>query len=558
MHGAEKAVDSKPPSSKDLANKDPAPDPLQRSQKAALVDDSRDDDQPVNASTSSLSSDVSTSSSHSESSSHEDEDDDEVDLEKQALKRSTPQVRSLSNLSNLTTTSYRYPLEKLGVRLDTIYSATEDASTDNASTSTTKLQRLLEDYIDMETKFRQEQRKHQETMREKEKLQMQLTGTIEVELSDDTKPASSTSTILSSRSVVSNILCHTLASDMDEKSAASSSSSIESKASNKSSNSKKNKSNHKSRSDKQSGVDSASGVEEATTPDVEHPNTKKKTSEDDNKTENESDGSDSHSECLMVQTFGSHDISLLLAEEADPDDPAMAEHLGDSRQYWRDIILGVNDGLVSTFLLVAGVAGGGLSTLDILLTAIAGAVAGAVSMCAGEYVATKSQNEVIDGEIKMEEKHIQKYPREELREVAPLLELIGITDMDRSLQKQLVKHYAKDRDALLQLMVVLELGFLEDEQRSPVKAGFVSFFLFIAGAIPSVLPFTIDGIDPTSGLIVAAVATSTALLIVGAVKTWASKGNCFSAALENLIVAGFGGAIAYCTGLLTERVLRSS
>lgn len=60
-----------------------------------------------------------------------------------------------------------------------------------------------------------------------------------------------------------------------------------------------------------------------------------------------------------------------------------SEHLGKHRQYWRDIILGVNDGLVSTFLLVAGVAGGGLSSIDILLTAIAGALAGAVSMFAG-------------------------------------------------------------------------------------------------------------------------------------------------------------------------------
>lgn len=66
------------------------------------------------------------------------------------------------------------------------------------------------------------------------------------------------------------------------------------------------------------------------------------------------------------------------------------DHLGKHRQYWRDIILGVNDGLVSTFLLVAGVAGGGLSSIDILLTAISGAIAGAVSMFAGEFVATKS------------------------------------------------------------------------------------------------------------------------------------------------------------------------
>ena len=63
-------------------------------------------------------------------------------------------------------------------------------------------------------------------------------------------------------------------------------------------------------------------------------------------------------------------------------------HLGESRQYMRDIILGVNDGLVSTFLLVAGVVGGGLTATQVLLTGIAGAVAGMVSMGAGEYIAT--------------------------------------------------------------------------------------------------------------------------------------------------------------------------
>jgi hypothetical protein len=65
------------------------------------------------------------------------------------------------------------------------------------------------------------------------------------------------------------------------------------------------------------------------------------------------------------------------------DGPPPDAHLGKHRQYWRDIILGVNDGLVSTFLLVTGVAGGGLSSIDILLTAISGALAGAVSMFAG-------------------------------------------------------------------------------------------------------------------------------------------------------------------------------
>jgi vacuolar iron transporter family protein len=77
-------------------------------------------------------------------------------------------------------------------------------------------------------------------------------------------------------------------------------------------------------------------------------------------------------------------------------------HLGKHRQYWWDIILGVNDGLVSTFLLIAGVSGGGLSLIHILLTAISGVIASAISMFAGDFLATKSQNEVLWGEINLE------------------------------------------------------------------------------------------------------------------------------------------------------------
>ncbi len=77
--------------------------------------------------------------------------------------------------------------------------------------------------------------------------------------------------------------------------------------------------------------------------------------------------------------------------------PAQHEHLVKTRQYYRDMVLGVNDGLVSTFLLVAGVVGGGMDVKAILLTAVSGAIAGAISMFAGEYVATKSQNEVMTG-----------------------------------------------------------------------------------------------------------------------------------------------------------------
>jgi len=230
-------------------------------------------------------------------------------------------------------------------------------------------------------------------------------------------------------------------------------------------------------------------------------------------------------------------------------------HLGAHRQYWRDIILGVNDGLVSTFLLVAGVAGSDYSSSDILLTAIAGAIAGAVSMCAGEYVATKSQNEVVRGEIALERLHVNEFPEEELSELGDLLSLIGIPVEEAAMRNDLQEFYSEHPESLLKIMTALEFGFVSAEERSPLWAGLTSCTLFIIGSLPSVLPFAFSADEPIHGLIVAASITTFSLLVVGAVKTWATRGSYVTAAIENLVIAGFGGAFAYGVGVLFDDIV---
>lgn len=232
------------------------------------------------------------------------------------------------------------------------------------------------------------------------------------------------------------------------------------------------------------------------------------------------------------------------------------DHLGKHRQYWRDMVLGVNDGLVSTFLLVSGVVGSGLSPNDILLTAIAGALAGAVSMSAGEYVATKSQNEVLAGEIGLERTHIRENNAEEIKELGNLLETIGIPLESLELRQQLVAHYKQDPDALLKLMVALEFGVVEEEQRSPLWAAGASGLLFFVGSLPSLLPFAVGYESTQQALVIACVTTVVALLIVGCVKTWATRGSCLNAAMENLLVAGVGGLLAFYVGAIFDKIIR--
>jgi len=223
-------------------------------------------------------------------------------------------------------------------------------------------------------------------------------------------------------------------------------------------------------------------------------------------------------------------------------------HVGQSRQYVRDIILGVNDGLVSTLLLVAGVVGGGLATDQVLLTAIAGAVAGAVSMAAGEYLATQSQEEVFDREIALERVHIQHFRDGEVEQLHGFFRDMGIREEDVA---GVVDAFAHDDETLLNAMKALEFGIIDSERRSPYTAMVMSGLLFLAGSLPSVVPFLFVS-SPTFGLALASIFTAIGLFIVGVAKTRVTNTDPIRAGLENLVIAGIGGVLAYVIGNLVE------
>mmetsp|Transcript_3793 Transcript_3793/g.7994 ORF Transcript_3793/g.7994 Transcript_3793/m.7994 type:complete len:174 (-) Transcript_3793:23-544(-) len=122
------------------------------------------------------------------------------------------------------------------------------------------------------------------------------------------------------------------------------------------------------------------------------------------------------------------------------------------------------------------------------------------------------------------------------------------------LKKRIVQYYSSNPDALLKMMIALELGVIGDEVRSPVIAGMTSLSLFFVGALPSALPFAFVS-DPLTGMMAAGLATGVGLLVVGAVKTWATRGNMWLAALENLLITVAGGGVAYVIGVGFQRVI---
>jgi len=219
-------------------------------------------------------------------------------------------------------------------------------------------------------------------------------------------------------------------------------------------------------------------------------------------------------------------------------------HIGESRQYWRDIILGVNDGLVSIFLLVVGVVGGGLDREQVLLTALAGAIAGAVSMAAGEYLATKSQDEVLAAELALEATHIRQFRGVELNQLRGFFTDMGVEAKDLP---GVMAAFEENDTALLNAMAALEFGVVDSERRSPYKAMAASGLLFLVGSLPSIIPFAVIGSVRTA-LLVATVLSLAGLFLVGVVKARVASTSAIRSGLENMVIAGLGGVAAWFVG----------
>jgi VIT1/CCC1 family predicted Fe2+/Mn2+ transporter len=175
-------------------------------------------------------------------------------------------------------------------------------------------------------------------------------------------------------------------------------------------------------------------------------------------------------------------------------------------------------------------------------------------LLAGEFMATRSQDEVFRGEIKLEKVHIANYKADELLELRDMLSRIGI-DVEKcpALQRKVIDYYTNNDEALLKAMVALEFGCIDKERRLAWKASAYSFFCFITGSLPSIIPFACTT-NSLTGLLISGLATAIGLLTVGVVKTWATRGNCIRSAVENLFVAVAGGAAAYGIGTGFEKL----
>lgn len=212
----------------------------------------------------------------------------------------------------------------------------------------------------------------------------------------------------------------------------------------------------------------------------------------------------------------------------------------------RAAVLGVNDGLVSNLSLVMGVAGAGVASSDILLTGIAGLIAGACSMAMGEWISVQSSRELHERELAVEQARIATEPGREEAELALVYEQKGLHPRQA---QDVARTLMADATTALDAHAREELGIDPEELGgSPWVAAGTSFVLFVAGAIVPVLPFVV--LEGDVAVVAALAAAVIGLFVIGAAITFLTGRNVVRSGLRQLAFGVGAAVVTYGVGTL--------
>ncbi|MGE0668030.1 MAG: VIT1/CCC1 transporter family protein [Sphingomonadales bacterium] len=221
-------------------------------------------------------------------------------------------------------------------------------------------------------------------------------------------------------------------------------------------------------------------------------------------------------------------------------------HKGGGGNALRAAVLGANDGLVSNLSLVMGVAGAAVDERAILLTGLAGLVAGACSMAMGEWLSVTSSRELYERQIATEAAELEFVPDEEKEELILIYQAKGLSEPQaRALAEKLLAN----KDTALDTLAREELGIDPQELGgSPWEAAGSSFLLFSLGAIFPVAPFFF--LSGTQAVIGSLISAGAALALVGAgTSLFTGRGALFSAARQ-LLIGYMAAGVTYGIGML--------
>ncbi len=218
------------------------------------------------------------------------------------------------------------------------------------------------------------------------------------------------------------------------------------------------------------------------------------------------------------------------------------QHADVSGGWLRAATFGAMDGLVSNTALIAGVAASA-SAQTVVLSGVAGLLAGAFSMALGEYTSVTTSNEQIDSEVRVEKRAFRAHPNAEKAELVAMFEKIGLT---RETATKATEELHEDESQAVNFHLVQELGVNPTEKPSPRVAAASSFVMFAVGAIIPLIPYLLGFESLWAGLACGGVG----LLIAGAVAARFTRKSMLLGGGRQLLFGGLAIAATYVVGHL--------
>ena len=209
-------------------------------------------------------------------------------------------------------------------------------------------------------------------------------------------------------------------------------------------------------------------------------------------------------------------------------------------------IYGANDGLAAVFGIVAGVSGATGGSSFVLTAGLSGAVASALSMATGAFLADRSESEVVEANVAQERREIDEHLDEEKEELSLFYQLKGL---DAAFADQLAAKLAENPDAMLKVLAVEELGGTESGG-NPVQSALAAGISTFVGAMVPVIPFFF--LRGTTAVLVAAIVSLIAHFLVGAAKSLFTLRKWWSAGLEMTLAGVIVGGATFALGLVLK------
>ncbi|WP_419924905.1 VIT1/CCC1 transporter family protein [Candidatus Poriferisocius sp.] len=224
-------------------------------------------------------------------------------------------------------------------------------------------------------------------------------------------------------------------------------------------------------------------------------------------------------------------------------------HLGEghhrnvARGGYRAAVFGVSDGLVSNVALILGVAGASSGQELVRVAGIAGLIAGAVSMAAGEYISMQAQRELLERELDMERREHAHNPEHEVEELAEIYESRGV---DQEMAREMASNIMADPEKALEVHAREEMGIDPNELGNPMFAATTSFFSFALGAVLPLLPWFFGG---GNGAIVGSIILGVVgAVMVGSALALATSRSILRGSFRQVAIAAAAAAVTFGIG----------